>query len=659
MKKTHALILLALFTVSSFAQNNDPVVLTIDKEDFHASEFQYIYSKNNPNPSYQKDSLDQYMELFINYKLKVHEAKALGYDTVPQLKRELAQYRKPLSLPYMTDTVKNEALIKEAYDRIKTEVRASHILIRVEPNAMPADTNAAYAKAMNLRIRIMNGEDFESVATGKGGSEDPSVKDNGGDLGYFTAMQMIYPFENAAFNLNIGEVSMPVRTQYGYHLIKTTDKREAKGVIETAHILLMANPNTSKETALKAKEKIEEIYELLEAGESFEELARKYSEDQSSKAKGGLLPVFGAGTKQRMVPAFEEAAFALENDGDYSKPFKSMFGYHIVLRKKLYPVPTFKQMHNELKVRVERDMRAESTRESFVEDLKKEYGYSDNAQKLLPIFYNSMGDDIYLAKWKGLEDKSHADDILFSFSDQAFTIQDFEDYIVAKQKRMPRQNLKVYVEEAFKRMVHDEIIAFEDSKLEEKYPAFKAIIREYSDGILVFEIMQNEVWKKASKDTAGIKAYFMAHKDDFTYPIRYNGALFACKDASTAKAAYKLSKKGKLSPLEIKEQLNKDSQLNVDVFTQTFNSVTNTAFRVDGEIKTFKEGVNKPYENNDLYYVFNVAEKLPARQREFDEAKGLVTAAYQKQLEEDWLNSLKKKYTITVNKENLYNLGSN
>ena len=302
MKKIHLLLVAFTLTLSSYAQKNDPVILTIDNETIHASEFEYIYSKNNPNPSYKKDSLDDYMKLFVNYKLKVHAAKELGYDTIPRLQKELLQYRKPLALPYMIDKENNEALIKEAYSRIENEVRASHILVSLSPSALPADTVKAYRRAMDLRKQILDGKDFVSVAQGKNGSDDPSVKTNGGDLGYFSALQMIYPFENAAFNLSIGDISMPVRTQYGYHVIQCTDKRKSPGMISTSHILLMANEGRTPEQNEAAEKKINEIYDLLIAGEKFEDLARKYSEDQSSKVKGGALPSFGAGTKQRMVP---------------------------------------------------------------------------------------------------------------------------------------------------------------------------------------------------------------------------------------------------------------------------------------------------------------------------------------------------------------------
>lgn len=659
MKKIHLFLLGTLFSAAVIAQDNDPVVVTIEGEQVRASEFLYIYLKNNDKPSFEKDSLDNYMQLFINYKLKVKAAKDAQYDTIPRLKSELEQYRKQLSLPYLTDENKNEKLIEEAYQRTITEVRASHILIRLGEDPSPKDTVAAYGRCLNLRNRIMAGESFADVARGPMGSEDPSVTMNGGDLGYFTALQMVYPFEDAAFKLSIGDVSMPIRTKFGYHLIYLADKRPSKGMIETAHILITTSADAEVEELAQAEQKINEIYAKLQAGESFEDLAAKYSDDQSSKAKGGLLPIFGSGAKQRMVPDFEAAAYALPIDGAYSKPFKTTFGYHIVKRIQLIPVPSYEALHRELKLRVERDIRAETTRASFIEDLKKSYNYTTNAPQLIGIFSNTVGDEIFFGKWKGLKDHSHDADILFEFKDNLVTIGEFEKYILATQTKTRKIDKDVFFMGLMDNMVAERILAYEDTQLERKYPDFKSLMQEYANGILVFEIMQDEIWKKASKDTAGIRAYYEAHRSDFLYPVRYDGDLFSCNTKATAKGVTKLLKAG-VSVDEIVKQMNQTSQLNVKAKSQIFNSETTEAFKIAKKgkesTKIFTIGINKAYVNEDVYYVFRVKEVLAAREREFSEAKGLVTAAYQNQMEAEWLAHLRKKYSIQINEEALHGL---
>jgi len=685
MKKLKFTLLTLLITIVSFGQDSakDPVIMTINGLPVYQSEFLYIYTKNNACVSYKKEDLDAYMEMFINYKLKVKEAERLGYDTIPKLVNELGQYRNQLSLPYMVDKEKNEALIKEAYDRTASEIRASHILVRIKPDAIPADTLIAYKKIMAFRERIVGGEDFVTVAKGnrnEPGSEDPSAATNGGDLGYFTAMQMVYPFEEAAFNTPVGGVSMPVRTSFGYHIIKVTDKRVAPGKMEAAHIMVLSSETMTEEDQKKAEQKINEIYALLQKGESFEDLAGKYSDDQSSKSKGGKLPEFGAGTKQRMVPAFEQAAFSIPADGQYSAPFLSPYGWHIVKRIKLTPVGTYEEMYRELKLKVEHDIRAEKTKIAFINSLKTQYNYSDNAEKLLPLFYNNMGTEIFQGTWKGLSHGPNHHDVLFKFNDLTFVVEDFEYYLITTQTPGRADNIEKYIRAKFDAFVMSELLKYEDSQLESKYPEFKSLMQEYRDGILVFEVMQNEIWNKASKDTAGIRNYYDSHRAEFVYPVRYKGELYKCIDKATAQQVIDYIESDTMDYAEIQASVNEASELNLLVKRNTFNSETTEAFKIAKEAKNtegsevsadpckkkkpakkakyrkFKKGLNKMFVYKNEYYVFFVEEVLLPREREYSEAKGLVTAAYQNHLEAEWLKNLRTTYQVVVNYEVLYGL---
>ncbi|MBK7129570.1 MAG: peptidylprolyl isomerase [Crocinitomicaceae bacterium] len=666
----------AMFT---FAQDQakDPVIMTIDGNPVYQSEFIYIYTKNNPCVSYAKEDLDEYIDLFINYKLKVKEAERLGYDTIPKLVAELKQYRQQLSLPYMIDKEKNESLIKEAYDRTVTEVRASHIMVRLKPDATPADTLAAYEKIMLFRNRVMGGEDFTGVA--KSSSEDPSAQYNGGDLGYFSALYMVYPFEDAAYKMNVGDVSMPVRTAFGYHIIKLTDKRPAKGKMSVAHIMIMTDKNMNADQLSTAEQKIKDIYTRLQNGESFEDLAMKYSEDMSSNSKGGKLPEFGPGTKQRMVPQFEEAAYAITEDGKYSEPFKTQYGWHIVKRISLTPIGTYEEMYRELKLKVERDMRAETTRESFIASLKDQYGFSDGSGKLLPIFYNTIGDEIFAGKFKGLTDHANHHEILFTFADKKYTVEDFEQYLIKTQTPGRAENMELFIRKKYDAFVKQELMAYEDSMLESKYPEFKSLMQEYRDGILVFDVMQNEIWNKASKDTAGIRVYYESHRGEFVFPVRYKGELYKCVDRETAEKVIAYIQSDTMDYSKIQMAINTSSELTLMIKRTTFNSETTEAFRIEKKQKAessdadpckepkaakppkyrkFKTGLNKMFEYRGEYYVFFVEEVMPPRERDYSEAKGLVTAAYQNQMEEDWLKSLRERYAVVVNYDVLYGLGN-
>ncbi len=346
MKKT--VIFLFSFLISNllFGQS-EPVVMEVDGQAVTKAEFLQIYLKNNNDPKYDKASLDDYMELFTKFKLKVAEAEAQGYDTVPKLKRELEGYRKQLALPYLIDSAENKELVKQAYNRLKKEIRASHILIKVGTNAPSADTLKAYNRLLELKERIEKGEDFALVAKSKNSSQDPSVMSNGGDLGYFTAFQMVYPFEEAAYRTEIGKVSMPFRTKFGYHILKVTDSRPARGTIRVAHLMVTAPKETSDSEISKAEKKINEIYDKLKdsvTDESWERMVKKYSDDRSSTAKAGELPVFGSGSAQRMVPTFEDGAFSIKNDGDISLPIRTDYGYHIIRRLEWNDIKPFDKM---------------------------------------------------------------------------------------------------------------------------------------------------------------------------------------------------------------------------------------------------------------------------------------------------------------------------
>ncbi len=648
--KISVLMFSVILTNILFAQNS--TVLTINENNYDVSEFNYIYTKNNSNASYNDDTLMSYVQkYFIDYKLKIIEAKRLGYDTLPRLQNELRQYRNQLSRPYLIDKEKNEALIKEAYDRTVTEVRASHILIKVGPQSLPEDTLKAYYKIQGLKKRIIDGESFEALA--KQYSDDPSAKSNGGDIGYFTALQMVYPFEEAAYNTEVGSISVPVRTQFGYHIVKVTDKRKSLGKIKASHIMIISNG--SEEQEQKSKSKIDEIYKLLKDGGNFEELAQKYSDDQSSNAKGGVLPEFGAGSKQRMVPEFESAAFGIKEDGGYSAPFKTNYGWHIVKRNSVKPVSEYDQLKRELKLKVEKDLRSQKTQQSFINKIKKEYRFREN-KSLLAELNAHVSDNVFSGTWKSIDSLLVSrDKELMAFADRSYKLDDFVVYIEGQQRKQKPQLMDAYIESKYKTWVNRLILDYEDTKLEEKHPAFKNLMQEYEEGVLIFEIMQKQVWNKASTDTVGLQKYYEAHKNEFTYNTRYDGSLYKCKDKAIAKTVLKMVKSGALNNQEIQDSLNRDSQLNVNIKKTVFNyNAKEFTGKKEGKFRKFKSGKVKLYQKDGEYYVFNNAKTMPPSIRPFEEAKGLATAGYQNELQKKWLEELRAKADIKVNTEVLY-----
>lgn len=646
-KKLTFVFAFTMVALGTWGQTSKDIILTVEDEQVTREDFESIFRKNNRDSVITKQALDDYMELFINFKLKVREAEELGLDTVSSFKKELAGYRKQLARPYLIDTELLDELIQEAYKRKQEEIRASHILIKVGPNAPPSDTLRAYEHIMRLRERIMNGTDFGVVARSKDGSEDPSAKDNAGDLGFFTAFQMVYPFEEAAYNLDIGEVSMPVRTRYGYHLIKVTDRRPARGEVLTSHIMIRVGEKSNAEQMQKAEEKIDEIYDLLKNGADFAELAVKYSEDASTAQKGGELPWFGTG---KMVEEFENAAFDLTENGQISKPFRSPYGWHIVKRIDYKPIPSFETVKGELKNKISRDSRSEMTKKSFLAKLRKEYNVQQYPKALKPI-YKAAAVDSAFTKGINVKKEKKLQKPLFSINGEMHPAMDFYNYLKKAKIKNLRGSSNEIVDEQLEKYLDSKLMEYENGRLESKYNDFRLLMNEYHDGILLFELTDQKVWSKAVKDTTGLEAFYADHMDKFMWNERADATIYTCADKAVAQKLRTALSSGK-TPNEIAEELNKKSQLNLSYEEGTFEKGKNEVL----DSIEWKEGLSENIKKNGQIMVVEINKIIPATAKTIDEARGLITAEYQNFLEENWIKSLREKYKYTVNKDVLYSI---
>ncbi len=652
MNKIIAFAITCMIGFMGYSQN-DPVIMTIDGKPITKSEFLQIYLKNNENPKYDQASLDEYMELFKKFKLKVAEAEALGYDTIPRLVKELAGYQKQLARPYLIDSSKNEALIVEAYNRTLEEIHASHILIRMESNATPEDTLKAYNRLLDLKKRIENGELFEVVAKSKLGSEDPTVQNNGGDLGYFTAFQMVYQFEDAAFTTPVGGISDPFRTRFGYHILQVKDRRPARGTMEAAHLMIAARSDASAEDIENAKAQIDEVYGLLKAGGNFEELVAKHSEDPSSNSKNGILPQFGTGTTTRMVPEFTEAAFALKNDGDYSEPVQTDYGFHIIKRISWKDVDSYEVLKKDIEKKVAKDARAEKTQASFVSNLKTDYGYKNKAKKSLKWFYSNIDSTYHLGEFSASEYTSNK--VLFTMDKQKFKANDFAKYMETNYRAARKEDVRLVVDKQYKLWETETILNYEETKLAEKYPAYKALITEYHDGILLYEVMSDKVWNKAMRDTIGLKEFYAANTNKYQWGERVDAEVFECVSMEIAKQTLTKLAIDTVTSNEVVTSMNESSSLNVKYRKGKYD--TKTTDYIAGTPTPFKEGLNAIYEFKGKFYVIKVNAFLPAGPKAFDEAKGSITSDYQNQLEKEWMTEIEGKHKLIVNKEALYSVG--
>jgi peptidyl-prolyl cis-trans isomerase SurA len=495
---------------------------------------------------------------------------------------------------------------------------------------------------MAIRERLMKGEDFASLA--KAVSEDPSAKDNGGDLGYFTAFQMVYPFEKAAYDTKVGEVSMPVRTRYGYHLIKVVDKRSARGEIHVAHIVVKPKSETDGEA--NAQTKINEIYQKTLTGEStFEDLASKFSDDPTSAKKGGELAWFGTG---KMVIEFEDAAYSLKNNGDVSQPFKTSFGWHIVKRLDYKPLPSFESMEKELKNKVSKDSRAEQTRKSFVEKLKKEYAYTIDEAELAKIVEkadsNAFEGKLYVNK-KSLEKP------LISMTGLTITVNDFNEHMRTKGRSKPTMSPADFVKTSALKLGEDNLLKLEDARLEEKHTAFRLLMKEYREGILLFEMTDQMVWSKAVKDTAGLAAYYEANKENFKWPERANVIMYTCSSPEIAKKTRKMLNAGK-DKSTIAGELNQESQLNLQVQEGVFAREDNALL----DKTTWKVGISEDIADNGQIVIVQFKEIIPPTIKKLDEARGMITSEYQTYLEQQWISEMRAEHKYQVNKEVLHTI---
>jgi peptidyl-prolyl cis-trans isomerase SurA len=658
-------VLLVTFCVSAFISHvnaqvidqsgpvskNDPVLLIVAKDTVTKSEFLAVYNKNNIKKEavLDKKSLEEYLDLYVNFKLKVNEAEALGMDTVSTFVTELAGYRKQLAQPYLINKDINDKLLQEAYDRLQWDIRASHILIKVDEDALPADTLAAYEKIMKIRERALKGEDFGALAMEN--SQDLSARDqvgtvtrtaikgNKGDLGYFTALDLIYPFECAAYNTKIGEISMPVRTSYGYHIIKVTDKKAAMGKVQIAHILVTIPANAAKEDSLKPLKKIKEIYDSIKAGSSFEEMAKKYSEDKASAAKGGTLPWFGI---WRMLPEFVSAVSSLKNKGDITEPIVTMYGWHILKLINTKPVGAFDSVKADLKTRISKDTRAAISKESMIETIKKDYAFKEDLNTLAD-FYKIVNDSIFLGKWN-IEKAKGLEKVMFSIGTKQYTQQDFAKYFSKNLTSRIKEDSAFYVKKIYKQWVDAAAVDYEDSRLETKYPDFKALMKEYRDGILLFELTDDKVWSKAIKDTTGLQAFYTKNKDNYRWDDRLDASIYICANAKVSKATRKLVKKGKLTNDEILVLINKESQLNLKIESDKFEKKDTLIDAIPWTV-----GITKDIPRGNTVVFAKVKSIIPAGPKTIAEAKGLITADYQTFLEKEWINELKKKYPVTIN----------
>ena len=636
MKK---LIVSALLLSAACA--NAQSLIKIGNQQITSAEFLQMYNKKSSFQDTSKtkeESMKEYLDLYTKFRLIVKEAESQGIDTTKKFKDELAGYRNQLAESYLTDKGVSEELVKEAYERMKYDVHASHILILSRPDDMPEDTLKAFKKALELMNRAKAGEDFAKLA--KENSEDPSAKQNGGDLGFFSALRMVYPFESAAYNTPVNEISKPVRTKFGYHVIKVHAKRPSVGEVKVAHIMVRLKENGTADDNKNAEERINEVYAKLQSGSTWEDMVR-LSEDYQTAQKGGDLGYFGP---NKFPKEFEEASFALKEKGEISKPTKTAYGWHIIKLVDKKGMDSFEKMQGELKKSIAKNDRSNLSKDVVFKRIMKKNGFKEFPKNLKKM-YDITDSSLVMGAWK-IPSNVELSKPLVQIGKVKYTQKDFADYIYTHEGVRKNTTYKQLVNQFYDNFKHEKVFEFENKNLEQNYPAFQATMKEYRDGMLKFEITDAKVWSKASKDTTGLKEFYNANKDKWMWPNRIKGEVYICINADVAKQVKDLLDKGNTLP-QVLELVNKSSQLNVRVLQGAYSKEDYPA------LGTFywKKGVSDVAESAKMFYVFKIDDILAPQPKKIEEARGIITSAYQNYLEENWMKELRAKYPVAVNNE--------
>ncbi len=623
---------LAVIILSNFGLQAQ-TLLKVGNTEISVPEFLWVYEKSNGSVvHYDEKSLRSYLDLYINFRLKVLDAEAQNLDHEASFKEELAGYRARLADRFLLDREVTDKLIREAYKRSLKIVNASHLLILCAPDASPADTLKAYTKIADIRKQALSGISFSDLAAKY--SEEPGAAERKGLLGNFSVFQMVYAFENAAYETPKGQISSIVRTRFGYHLVKVNDVLPNRGQIEVAHIMVATPKNQSAADSISAYNKAFEIYKRAVAGEKFGVLAKQYSDDKESALKDGVLPVLTIG---QTVKSFENATLALKSEGDISKPIKTDFGWHIIKLIRKIPLPPYDQMKEMLKNKVSSDERSALSQEIFLSRLKKQYNFSENPETQSIIAQS----DSALAK-------VNPGQSLFTVNGNPILLGEFTDYV---NDSNPGKSPKKATVNSYRDFVAQKLIGLENKNLESKYPDFKYLMNEYHNGILLYTISDQKIWSFAQTDTIGLKNFYSSVSDNYKWKQRADASVYiANSQANLAE-----------TKLLLQQNMPKDSILAKINSTNPLNLVINDGIFERGENlfldrAKWQKNTDSEVTVGNSYAIIKVKDIYSPTKKNLSEIKGTVLADYQSRLDEEWIKQLHQKYQVTINQAELKKL---
>ena len=637
-----SLIFICLLLPAATAQQlEDKTVLSIGDQTVSAGEFMRVYKKNlNLVADVEQRKVENYLDLYVDYKLKVAEAYAMGLDQQDAHKTEYRKYKHKLATTYMNVEEVTDTLMKEAFARQQEEILARHILIAASIDDLPQDTLVAYNKAVKLRQEIIDGKrKFEQAA--RQFSADPSAPDTGGDLGWFSVFKMVYPFETVAYNTPVGDISKVFRTQFGYHFVQILDRRPVAKEVTVAHIMISPKAD---DASFDPEARINELYSNIKQGASFEELAKQYSDDRNTAENGGKLSRFGPGMLN--AENFERAAFALKNPGDMSSPVKTDFGWHIIKLIDRHEYPTFQDVEQRLKRQVQQAQRLDYIKALSKQELKERYNIT-SPEHVVPFFTEFLTDSIKTKTWKYTDSLNPAMKTeIFTLGSTTFTYDDFARFIEERHRKTARHNTTYGAAKAF----YDEfelatIRDYFKDHLDEEDEGFANIVREYKEGLLIFDLMENEIWSKVREDSTGLENYYKEHLANYQYETRVKALIASTPNEAVAKQLRKALKRG-ASLSELKEQFNEEE-------TQVLfsNGTYQEGHRLLPEDYKLSSGVSKVYNKAGQFTVIRTEELLAPTAIPLDKIRGKVMGDYQAALEAAFMEALKAKFKVTVDQQ--------
>lgn len=643
MNKQNFVVLIAVFALL-FNFAHAQTLFTVNGKSTDVSEFKRVYTKNNINnqADFSRASLDEYLDLYVKFRLKVTEAETQQLDTIKALQNELSSYRKQLAKNYLTDREVTDAILQEAFERSKFEIDASHILLMWPSDYPTANDSARILKQIKDIKAKFKGSNFGLLA--KQYSQDPSAKDNEGRLGYLTVFQTIYPFENAMYNTPTSRVSEPVATRFGYHLVFVHNKREARGKIKTAHILIKSKETDDANTQKIAADRANIIYQEIVANKiSFEDAVKQHSEDNKTKFQNGELPELKG---SEMMASYADAAFSINKDGGVAPPVKTSIGWHIVKRISRTETPTFEQSENELKNLVARDSRSNVAQEKMIADTKKSFGYkaeAKNKQEIFTVIQKAFENNKF-----SIANPERFNKVLFSIGKQQLLQSDFISHFDKNHLRNNPEASKVSTLDAlYTNFENQKITQYREDNLEQIDLDFKNLVQEYRDGILLFELTNNEVWSKAVEDTAGLRKFHEANKEKYMWKERLDYSIYEnINGEKNLKKLKSLVSKGKSSDAILAKINKKDNSVSVKHFLVEKGTDEN----VDTFIKEGITGLTNILDENKFNHTVVNGLRKP-EPKKLNETRGYVISDYQDYLEKNWLSNLQNKYKVKINQE--------